>query len=230
MNGVLYGVGIGPGDPELLTLKAVRIIRNCDVVGIPAKDTASCTAWQIAIQAVPEMEQKEVIAVPVPMTKNQTILDAAYDAGALELAEALRAGKNIAFLNLGDPTVYGTYMELDRRIRNLGLPAELVSGVPSFCAVAAALGEPLGARKEAIHILPGSYEQELENLSGTKILMKSAGKTAEVKQMLVELQKKGGYRAMAVTNCSMESEIVCRDIEKLDENAGYFTTILVKED
>ena len=117
MSGVLYGVGVGPGDPELLTRKAERIIRACEVVGIPAAEPASCTAWQIAVQAVPEMAQKEVVPVLVPMTMDKEKLDAAYDEGSRRLAEILREGKSIAFLNLGDPAIYGTYMELDRRIR-----------------------------------------------------------------------------------------------------------------
>ncbi len=230
MCGVLYGVGIGPGDPELLTLKAVRMIRDCDVIGIPAKSPEESTAWKIACKAVPEISEKEVIAVPVPMTKDKEKLEKAYDAGCLALASALRAGKNIAFLNLGDPTLYGTYMVIHKKIRDMGLTASLVSGVSSICAVAAALNLPLGERKEAIHILPASYPIDMiQELKGTKVLMKSAGELKAVKQKLLTLEKNGLCKAFAVSNCGMENQKIFEQIECIEEDAGYFTTILVKD-
>lgn len=228
MSGILYGVGVGPGDPELLTLKAVRILRESDVIGIPAADAKSCTAFSIAAAAVPELREKELLSVSVPMTKDLEKLAKAYALGCEKLAELLRQGKQIAFLNLGDPTIYGTYMELHSRIRNMGFAAEVVSGVPSFCAVAAALGEPLGARQEAIHILPGSYQQEL-NLPGTKILMKSGGTIAKVRQELIALQERENCQVLAVTNCTMEHQTISRTAESISETAGYFTTILIKD-
>lgn len=230
MAGIMYGVGIGPGDPELLTLKAARIIRESQVIGIPAEDTASCTAWQIAVQAVPGMAEKEVLSVAVPMTKDKQRLDAAYNGGCEKIAAALEAGKQIAFLNLGDPTLYGTYMVLHRKIQERGYRAELVSGVPSICAVAAALDWPLGERSEAVHILPGSYDLDaLKELKGTRVLMKSASKVGDVKKLLVELEEAGSCKAMAVTNCGMADQTICREIGSLQEDAGYFTTIIVKD-
>ncbi len=230
MKGILYGVGVGPGDPELITLKAVRIIRECDIIGIPAATPASCTAYQVARKVVQEIEEKPILAVPVPMTKDKKKLSDAYKEGCQKLIIELNNGRNIAFLNLGDPAVYGTYMELHSRILEAGYRAEIVSGVPSFCAVAAALGIPLGARKENIHILPGSYDiGEWEQYSGTRILMKSGGKIGEVKKRLVRLEEEDQVKAYAVTNCGMEGQAVFHDIGNLKEDAGYFTTIVVKD-
>lgn len=230
MAGKIYGVGVGPGDPELLTIKAVQVIRECDMIGIPAKDAASCTAYQIAGKAVPEMEAKPVIAVAVPMTTDRERLCAAYDQGCRELVNALKQDKKIAFLNLGDPSIYGSYMELHKRITEAGFEAELVSGVPSFCAVAAALGVSLGSGGENIHILPGRYNlEELELYNGTKVLMKSGGRLGELKKRLAELEGKGQIAAYAVTNCGMEDQVVCKDIRELEDQAGYFTTVIVKE-
>lgn len=231
MSGKLYGIGVGPGDPELLTLKAVRLIRSCDIIGIPARSADSCTAYQIALQAVPEMAQKPVLAVDVPMTTQAALLDRAYEEGCGRIGEVLEEGKQIAFLNLGDPTIYSTYMEIHQRIRKAGFQAELVSGVPSFCAVAAALDVALGSGREKIHILPGFYSlEETEKYEGTRILMKSAGRLDEVKKRLVGLEAEGRVKAWAVTDCGMEKQSVCRDIRLLDEKSGYFTTIIVKED
>lgn len=230
MAGILYGVGVGPGDPELMTLKAVRLIKDCDWIGIPAKDPASCTAYQIAASAIPQIADKPVAAVPVPMTRDVQRLEEAYREGSRRLASILSAGQSIAFLNLGDPTVYGSYMELHKRILAAGLEAKVISGVPSFCAVAAALDLPLGDGNEMIHILPGCYGvAELDTLKGTKILMKSASRVADIKEALCRLQAEERCIVRAVSNCGMETETVCENIDELPEDAGYFTTILVKE-
>lgn len=231
MAGILYGVGVGPGDPELITLKAVNVIRDCDIIGIPAKTPVSCVAYRVAQEAVPELVDKPVLAVPVPMTADQKRLSDVYDEGCQRLLKALGEGSKIAFLNLGDPTIYGTYMELHNRVLGAGYEAKVISGVPSFCAVAAALDVPLGARKESIHILPGFYHtEELEQYEGTRILMKSGGRVGEVKERLIELEHNGNIKALAITNCGMENQVVCRDIRDLEEDAGYFTTIIVKEE
>lgn len=228
--GVLYGVGVGPGDPELLTIKAVRIIKESDVIGIPAKEAAACTSYQIALKAVPEMAEKRVIALPVPMTTDKNKLVESYERGTEKLTELLEQGLNIALLNLGDPTVYGSYLKFHERVKKKGYQAEIVSGIPSFCAAASALEIPLSKERESIHILPGCYAQdEMEAYAGTRVLMKSAGKLEQIKDRLMELEGEGKIKAYAVSNCGMEHETICRDISRLDENAGYFTTIIVKE-
>jgi precorrin-2/cobalt-factor-2 C20-methyltransferase len=230
MSGILYGVGVGPGDPELMTLKASRILRECDMIGIPAKSPDSCTAYQIAQKAVPQIAGKPVIAVPVPMTTKEEALCAAYDEGSRRLEAELDCDKKIAFVNLGDPTVYGTYMNLNERVRAHGYQTEIISGVPSFCAAAASLQTSLGSGDEDIHIFPGFYRgDEIMRYSGTRILMKSAGKLADVREKLIGLQEEGCIKAGAVVNCGMEHEAVCSNICDLDSNAGYFTTIIVKE-
>ncbi|MCM1497681.1 MAG: precorrin-2 C(20)-methyltransferase [Clostridium sp.] len=225
----IYGIGVGPGDPELLTVKAVRLLRECDIIGIPAKDRDSCTAYGIARSAVPEIDAKPVVEVPVPMTADRERLNDVYDTGCRALTEQLQKGKSIAFLNLGDPTIYGSYMELHWRITEAGFQSELVSGVPSFCAVAAAVGVPLGVGKEAIHILPGQCSiEEITETAGTRILMKSGGRIEQIKECLTELEKKG-ISVCAVANCGMENQVIYPDIRKLDEQPGYFTTILVTQ-
>lgn len=230
MAGILYGVGVGPGDPELLTQKAVRVLSDCGVIGIPGKNRDFCTAWSIAVQAVPEIAGKEVISVAVPMTKDKSRLNSAYRAGCTRLAAALNAGQNVAFLNLGDPTLYGSYMEFHRRIRAMGYCAEIISGVPSICAVAAALDTPLGERDESIRIFPGNYDlSELDKMDGTNVLMKPASKLPELKQQLLELEQAGGYSVSAVVNCGMSDQKICPSIQALPENAGYFVTILIKK-
>ncbi|MBR1693437.1 MAG: precorrin-2 C(20)-methyltransferase [Lachnospiraceae bacterium] len=228
--GILYGIGVGPGDPELMTTKAVRLVRECDILAIPAKESSDCTAYQIAVRAVPEIAGKPVLPVSIPMTRDRAELDAAYLEGCAAITQRLEEGKNIAFLNLGDPTIYSTYMTIHDKIRQAGYDAVIVSGVPSFCAVAAALEIPIAAGRETIHILPGCYGQgELSLYPHTKILMKSGGSIYEVKRELEELETGGQIKAYAVSNCGMPEQRIYEKIGELDEQSGYFTTVIVKE-
>ncbi|MEG1848046.1 MAG: cobalt-precorrin-5B (C(1))-methyltransferase CbiD [Lachnospiraceae bacterium] len=229
MSGIIYGIGVGPGDPGLITMKAAELLRSCDKIGIPAKDEKVCTAYQIALQAIPEIADKPVIAVPIPMTTERERLEKAYERGCMLLLEALDDNQTVAFLNLGDPTLYGTYMELHQRIRHAGYQALIVSGVPSFCAVAAQLEIALASGRETIHIVPGCYDvSQNVNPAGTTILMKSGSKVGEVKQQLMALEDREQLKAYAVTNCGMENQQSYQDIKCLQENAGYFTTIIMK--
>ena len=109
MQGKIYGIGVGPGDPELMTLKAVRLIREADVIAIPGKEKETCTAYQIALGAVPEIDEKEIIPVVFPMTKNETVLKESHETAVKSLSALMDQGKTIAFLILGDVTVYSTY-------------------------------------------------------------------------------------------------------------------------
>ena len=97
MTGTIYGIGVGPGDPELMTLKACRLIREADVAAIPGKDRESCTAYQIAVKAVPELREKEILPVVFPMTKDEAVLLKSHESGARAIADCLDAGKNVVF-------------------------------------------------------------------------------------------------------------------------------------
>ena len=134
MSGILYGVGVGPGDPELLTLKALRILRESDVIAIPSETKEACAAYRIALGACPELERKELLPVPMPMTKDPAALERSHEAAASAIAEQLELGCQVAFVTLGDPTVYSTYLYIHRKIAGMGYETAIVSGIPSFCA------------------------------------------------------------------------------------------------
>ena len=142
MAGKIYGVGVGPGDPELLTIKAARLIKNAGVIGIPAEHKETCKAYQIAAGAVEEIREKEVVPFPFLMTRDPERLKESHDRLAEKAAGYLDQGRDLVFLTLGDPAVYSTYMYLHRRLTAMGYEAEIVSGVTSFCA--AAVCEPGG--------------------------------------------------------------------------------------
>ena len=226
MSGCLYSVGVGPGDPELMTLKAVKIIRNCQVLVLPAESKEKCVAYQIVRRAIPEIEDKTTVCLVMPMTKDKDRLEKSHREGTQKVAEVLDAGKDAAFLTLGDPTVYATSMYIHQRIAGMGYRTSIVSGVPSFCATAAKLGVSLGEKQEQIHIIPASYDVEAAiQLPGTKILMKAGKKMPVVRQCVKEHH---GWAAM-VENCGMEEEHLWINVEDMPEHPGYYTLVIVKD-
>ena len=136
MNGTLYGVGIGPGDPELITLKAVRIIEQSPVIAVPKTGESRRVALSIAEQTIPHIHEKEVLSLHFPMTKDKCMIDTNRDEIAKQIIDILKEGKDIAFLTLGDPSVYSTYWYIHQRVVKQGYQAQMIAGVPSFCAVA----------------------------------------------------------------------------------------------
>ena len=225
-RGKLYGVGVGPGDPELLTMKAMRVIKQCDVIAVPGKEPKETVAYVIAEKAIPEIGEKQLLGIYMPMTKNLELLKKSHEEGVIKLRQELDCGKTIAFLTLGDPTVYSTYMYLHKEIEKEGYEGEIVSGIPSFCAAAARLEISLGEKAEQIHIIPASYriEESLE-LSGTKIFMKAGKKIGQVKEHL-KACKDDIYM---IENCGMENERIFRGADEIPEDAGYYTLMIAKE-
>ena len=228
MKGKLYSVGIGPGDPELLTLKAVRLLQECDVVAIPKGDTDTLTAKDIVSQVV-DLDAKEQLLVYMPMTKDMAVMDTAHAKGAADIMALLDAGKNVVFITLGCPTVYATCIYVHKLVLEAGYEAELVAGVTSICAVAAKLNTSLCERAEPLIILPGSYKETAQFLDGpgNKVLMKSASEIGRVRD---DLRARGliSHAAM-VERCGLPGEKVYRDLEAIDAKNSYFSVILVKE-
>lgn len=226
MSGKLYGVGVGPGDPELLTLKAVRVITEADIIAVPGEEKEKSVAFQIAQKAVNQINQKTILSIQMPMTKDKEQLEKSHEDGAKQIIDYLEQGKTVAFLTLGDPTVYATYLYLHKKVGAKGYPTEIISGIPSFCAVAAKLNIGLVENKEALHIIPSSYGvEEALTLPGTKVLMKAGKTMSKVKK---QLEKQGGQIAM-VENCGMENEKVYTELNEIPEEASYYSLIIVKE-
>ncbi len=226
MTGMLYGVGVGPGDPEDMTLKAVRILKQCPVAAIPKKTPETCASYQTAIKAVPELADKKLVCIDVPMTKDRVLSLGRYQEGARQIAACLSRGEDVALLTLGDSTVYASDMYLIKLVRDMGFEVKLISGVPSFCAAAARLSVSLGERDEQIHILPGSYGiEEGLKLPGVKILMKMGRSYGRVKETLAA----GEYRVQMAENCGMDGEKLYGSLEEMPETAGYYSLMIVRE-
>ncbi len=152
MTGTLYGIGLGPGDPELMTLKAHRLIRAAKVVAYPAPDTGDSFARAIAADAI----RPDAIEIPmiVPMRVERFPAQEVYAEAAQRISTHLDNGQNVAVLCEGDPFFYGSFMYLFARLA-AGHPVEIIPGVSSLGACAAALAHPLVARNDVLTVLPG---------------------------------------------------------------------------
>lgn len=226
MNGKLYGVGVGPGDPELLTLKALRLIKEADVIAVPGKIPEESIAYQIAEGAYADLTEKEVLAVEMPMIRDKAALACAHEKAAEQIRKLLVQGKNVVFLTLGDPTIYSTYLYIHRRIVQAGYKTEIVNGIPSFCAAAAKLNCGLVENQEPLHVIPTSDAMEdAMQLFGTKVFMKAGKKIGMVKKKLLET----GASGMMIENCTMAEEKRYLSAEEIPEDAGYYSLVIVKE-
>lgn len=230
MKGTLYGVSVGPGDPGLVTLRAVEVLRACPVIAVPISGAETPVALEIARQAVPEVDGKELLRLKFPMIHDKAALGQSHDRAAAQVMEILDQGRDVAMINLGDASIYATYSSIQSRVLAAGeYQVITIPGVPSFCAVAARLNLGLTKPHLPLHIIPGGYPgvEEALNLPGTKILMK-AGK--EAGRLRACLGGRPGISASLVKDCGLPGETVCRNLEELPENSGYFSTVIIREE
>lgn len=224
--GTLYGVGIGPGDPELLTLKAVRLLKMADIIASPDTGGEARTALSIVKDYI---EGKPILNCLTPMTRDRRRLERAWEESAEAIRCCLRDGKNVVFITLGDPSVYSTYLYIHRRVQESGFLCELVPGVPSFCAAAAKLNLSLCEGEERLLIVPASYDglEESLNVPANKVLMKSGRQLPKLKETL---QRRGELeKASLVVNCGLEGERIEPNFAEAETDAGYFSIVIVKE-
>ena len=227
-QGVLYGVGVGPGDPELMTVRACRTLAACPVIACPRTRQGHMLALEIAGAAVP-LAGKELLPLDFAMTRDPAARQACYDRAAETLISRLAAGRDIALLTLGDVSVYSTFAYLAAPAAARGYAVELIPGVTSFSAAAARLGLSLTEMDKPLRILPAGMEgleQELDR-PGTKVLMKAGSASPRT---LALLRERGLLQKTAlVTDCGLPGERVFPDLTDPPEDIGYFAVFIVKE-
>jgi precorrin-2/cobalt-factor-2 C20-methyltransferase len=225
MSGVLYGVGLGPGDPELVTRKAWRLIEAARVVAYPAPDDGESFARSIAAEAI--APGAEEIPIVIPMRAERYPAQAVYDAAAGRIAEHLAAGRDVAALCEGDPFFYGSFMYLFGRLSGR-FRTEIVPGVTAMTACAAAAARPLCARNEALSVLPATLpEDELEaRLKGADAVavMKVGRRLPRLRAVLERLGR--AERAVYVARASLGAQVVA-PLAEAPEAAPYFSMVLV---
>lgn len=156
MTGTLYGVGVGPGDPELITLKALRVLHEADVVAYPAPLEGVSMARGVAAAHIPD--GKIEIAIRLPFSPERGDTEARYDAAAEDLCGHLADGRDVALLCLGDPLFYGTFAHILPRIAGQ-FPVRVIPGVTAIAAATSALRMPAAIRDETLSIIPATLDE-----------------------------------------------------------------------
>jgi len=225
MSGILFGVGLGPGDPDLMTVKAARLIREARVVAYPALPGTQSMARSIASDLIgPGVSE---IEMSIPMTVERAPAQAAYDAAAAQISKYLESGENVVCLCEGDPFFYGSFMYLYARLSKK-FSVEVVPGVTSVNACAALAGQPLVARNEVITVIPGPLPEEQLRAriaqADTVVLMKVGRHLAKLRGVLRDLGLED--RAVYIERATLPDE---RRLPLADapETAPYFSIILV---
>ena len=225
-KGTFIGVGTGPGDPDLMTLKAVKTIEASNVVMFPAGDRESCRAYKTVCGACSGMEDKECVFEPFPMKMERDELAAFHERVAGRVIEFLSKGKDVAFPVIGDPGIYSTYDYIARIVKKKGYETRRVSGIPSFIASAARLDMSLGDDGRPIHIIPGSSDiDKALKLEGTVVFMKTGKNIAGLKEVLERYEKEGG-RTAGVYACSLPEEEIVRRACDIPDDWGYLNVLI----
>lgn len=232
MNGTLFGVGVGPGDPELLTLRAVRTIREAEVIAVPQTSGGRTVAYDIARPYI--RNTSNLLQLDMPMTHDQAALDAAHDEAARIIAKHLSQGCDVAFLTLGDVSLYSTFSYIQCRVEAMGFVVRLIPGVPAVCAVAASLKTPLAEGHQPLSIVPAIAKNGIDQImaaldEGQNVAVMKAG--SRITALRDALEQSGRLSSAAmVERCGLPGERVVRDLSTVDEKSGYFSTVLIKGD
>jgi len=228
-RGKLYAVGIGPGDPELMTLKAVRVIKEADVVCVPrGKQAGESMALGIVEQAV-DLDGKQIIEAHFPMVKGSQ--REALKPVAEELIGVLQEGKDIAFITIGDPVLYSTFFHLYDAMLALehDLDFEIIPGVSSVTASAARAGIGLALSGEKVAVVPATYVKDFEQVIkgfDTVVLMKVHRVIDEIKETLSSRGLTEG--AVYVARAGLPDEIVKPLAEVGEADLDYFSIVIVR--
>ncbi|WP_299812845.1 precorrin-2 C(20)-methyltransferase [uncultured Jannaschia sp.] len=225
MSGTLYGVGLGPGDPDLITRRAARLIEGANVVAWPGLAGGDSLARAIAADLIPADARE--IRMDVPMTTDRAPAQAAYDAGAAAITAALEGGEDVVCLCEGDPFFYGSFMYLHARLRHR-FRIEIVPGVTSLTACAARVPMPLAARNEVLTILPGPLPDDALRkhlrAADTLVLMKVGRHLPRLRRLVAEAGLTD--RAHYVERATLGAERVL-PLSRAPEIAPYFSMILI---
>ncbi len=230
MKGKLYGIGVGPGNPELLTLKAKRLIEECDIVAVPVKkageESVALTIARGSV-AIPEDKIREIVFT---MAKDKEKREACRQAASEELKKILDEGKSIAMLALGDIGIYSTYSYVHKNLQKQGYDVEMVSGIPSFCAGASKAGISIVEGNEGFGVIPSlkgidQVEKALDVFDNL-VIMKVGNQVKEVYEILRKKQME--ENAVIISNVGMDGEYVGPLLP--DREYGYFTTMIIKKE
>ena len=229
--GTFYGIGVGPGDPELLTVKAIAALKKIDVLIAPKTEKKSDS---VALSiAQPYLKPTvEIVYQTFPMVKDFAEETEIFESNKAEILSLLRDGKNVGFATLGDPMFYSTYIYIFRLLEPCGVKIVTIPGVPAFLAIAAQIGRPLAYGNDILTIIPATAElAAIENFldkADATVLMKVYKNFPEV----VDALKIHGMidDAVLVSRCGLDDEKIITDIAAhKNETLNYLSTILTRK-
>lgn len=226
MSGTAIGIGVGPGDPELITLKGARLLGDAGVVAYPAPETGDSLARRIAAPHLPENAVE--IPIRMPISTNRFPVEGVYDRAAGEIGAHLADGRDVVILCEGDPFFYGSFMYLFARLAE-DWPVEVVPGVSSLTACAAVSRKALAALNDVLTVLPATLPDDVlrDRLAATDAaaIIKLGRHMPRIRALLDALQLTG--RAEYVAHATMDQQdhgpLDARD----DTAAPYFSMILI---
>ena len=223
-KGTLYGIGIGPGDPELLTLKAAKAIENADIIYVPKSHEQQSTALNIVANFIPE--KASIIHLEFPMSHDINVRINARKENAKQINNELNLGKQLVFLTLGDPMLYSTYsyiLEYIHPSHNI----QTIPGIYSFSAISSIMSMPLvkGDEKLAVICTYDNTSQQLLNSVDTVVCMKVSGYNNELYSYL---RNRDDYNFTMITDAGKADQKIYNSIEVLTEAIPYFSTIIIQ--
>lgn len=227
MKGILIGIGVGPGDPELMTLKAVRAIEQADVLAIPVADSGEKSVAFSIVKEVCNIDGKIVLPISFSMSRVKAERLQSRERAVKNVRKQLNFGKTVAMIALGDIGIYSTFMYVKKELEKEFL-VKMIPGIPSFCAGASQALISVVEGRESFVVMPSFTESEqlAQALNGydTVIIMKAGRKMKEIYKMLSE--KKCLSSTTVIADCGLSSEY----IGSIDMNReyGYFTTLIIK--
>ena len=232
MSGIFYGIGVGPGDPELLTVKAIKAIEKVDVLIAPKTEKKD---GSVALTVAKPYLKKdvEIVYQVFPMVKGfaENSTDA-WESNKQEILELLRSGKNVAFLTIGDPMFYSTYIYVFRLLENEGVDIQTIPGIPAFAAIGSQLGYPIVEGDDVLSIIPATASPEkvekAMQAADNVVLMKVYKNLEEVADMLDKNEM--AEQAVLVSRAGLDDEkIIYNVLAHKKDKLNYLSTILTRK-
>lgn len=232
-NGALIAIGVGPGDPDLITLKGVRLLKAADVIVTPLGDRSGSSIAGSIIAPHVDPGRQQVLERVFPMRQPPARQAAAWQSIADEIASLAEDGKQVAFITLGDPMLYSTFLYLRQELLNNhpGVPVQIVPGVSSIFAAASKARLPLGIGEESLTVVPATAGEEkirrALKLEGTVILLKVYRSFPRIRRLLQEAGV--DQHAVYIRRLGLEDEKIIIDLDRVGaDDLDYLSLIMVR--
>jgi precorrin-2/cobalt-factor-2 C20-methyltransferase len=231
--GTLYGLGVGPGDPELITVKAFRVLQESPVIAYPKKRKGSKSYAQRIVDVYIRPEEKEMLGLVFPMTKDEEILEREWKTAVEAIWQHLKDGKDVAFVTEGDPLLYSTFIHMMKLIQDLHPKVEIksVPGISSINAAASRLGVPLADGDEHVAIIPARDDYEAMKKAITDHDAVVFIKVAKVIDLMLKVLRDLSLleKAYVITKVTSNEEVIWKMSELDGAELEYLTLMVVRK-